>query len=134
MVNDQLSDFLTRIRNAGMARLTKIDVTTCKMNVRVAEILQNEGYIKGYKEISGQGEKPALRVYLKYENSDLKKPLIQGLRRISKPGLRKYVAKDKIPKVMSGFGVAILSTSRGVMTDRDARKTGVGGEHLCSVW
>jgi small subunit ribosomal protein S8 len=134
MVNDQLSDFLTRIRNAGMARLLKVDATNCKLNVHVAQILQDQGYIKGFKEISGQGEKPALRVYIKYENGDLKKPLIQGLRRVSKPGLRRYVQKDQIPPVMSGFGLAILSTSKGVLTDRDARKIGVGGEHLCSVW
>jgi small subunit ribosomal protein S8 len=135
MVNDQLSDFLTRIRNAGLARSLKVDVLNCRMNRRVAEILSEQGYIKGFKEIASTGtEMPILRVYLKYESGDLKKPVIQGLKRVSKPGLRKYVRSDGIPKVMSGFGLAIISTSKGVLTDKDAQKMGVGGEYLCSVW
>lgn len=133
MVNDQLSDFLTRIRNAGMGRNSKVDVFSSRLNKSVAEILVNEGYLKSMKEVTVEG-KARIRLYLKFENGDLKKPTIHGMRRVSRPGLRKYVNADGIPRVMSGFGLAILSTSKGVMSDRDARKTGVGGEHLCSVW
>jgi len=133
MVNDQLSDFLTRLRNAGMARLTKVDVLNCKMNRRVSEILAREGYIKGAKEVAG-ADRPTLRVYLKYEGQDLRKPVIQGLKRVSKPGLRNYIQVTQIEPVMNGFGLGILSTSRGVVTDREARQLGVGGEYLCSVW
>jgi small subunit ribosomal protein S8 len=133
MVNDQLSDFLTRIRNAGLARQTKVDVMNCKMNRKVAEILAREGYIKGAKEVSG-ADRPTLRIYLKFEGSDLRKPVIQGLKRVSKPGLRNYVSADKLPKVMTGFGLGIISTSKGVLTDREAKELGVGGEYLCSVW
>lgn len=133
MVNDQLSDFLTRIRNAGLARSTKVDVFNCKMNRKVAEILAREGYIKGAKEVTGEA-KPVLRVYLKFENGDLRQPLIQGLKRVSRPGLRQYVQSDSLPKVMSGFGLAIISTSKGVLTGNECKKLGVGGEHLCSVW
>ena len=133
MTNDQLSDFLTRLRNAGMARLTKVDVLNCKMNRKVSEILAREGYIKGAKEVAG-ADRPTLRVYLKYENSDLRKPVIQGLKRVSKPGLRNYVQSQEISPVMNGFGLGIISTSKGVLTDREARELGVGGEYLCSVW
>jgi len=133
MVNDQLADFLTRIRNAGTARKIRVDVTKTKMNQAVADILLREGYLKSVKEVDVDG-KLWLRVFLKYESGDIRKPLIKSLRRVSKPGLRKYVSVDKLPKVMSGFGVAILSTSKGIITDRDARNIKVGGEHLCSIW
>lgn len=133
MVNDQLSDLLTRIRNAGMGRNSKCDVFSCKLNRAVTEILLNEGYVKSMKDVTVDG-KSAIRIYLKFENGDLKKPVIHGLRRVSSPGLRKYVQAGRIPKVMSGFGLAILSTSKGVMSDKDAKKLGVGGEHLCSIW
>lgn len=133
MVNDQLSDFLTRIRNAGMSRSSKVDVLNSRMNRAVAEILVQEGYLKSTKEVAVEG-RTQLRVYLKFEGGDLKKPVIRGIRRASKPGLRRYVQADKMPKIMSGFGLAVLSTSKGVLSDKDARKMGVGGEHLCSVW
>jgi len=133
MVNDQLSDFLTRIRNAGMARSTKVDVLNCKLNRKVAEILAREGYIKGVKEVTG-ADRPTLRIFLKFEEGDLRKPIIQGLKRISKPGLRQYVGIDKLPNVMNGFGIGIVSTSKGVLTNKEARNLGVGGEYLCSVW
>lgn len=133
MVNDQLSDFLTRIRNAGMARQSKVDTTNTRLNRSVADILAKEGFIKSYKEISVDN-KTYIRVYLRFEGGDLKKPVIQGLKRVSKPGLRKYYRSTEVPKVMSGFGIAILSTSKGVLTHRDAHKIGVGGEYICSVW
>jgi small subunit ribosomal protein S8 len=133
MQNDQISDFLTRIRNAGRARLSKVDTMNTKINRGLAEILVREGFLKSYKETT-EGRRPQLRLYLRFENNDLKKPIIQGLRRASKPGLRRYVRVDRLPRVMSGFGMAIISTSKGVLTDREAREQGVGGEHICSVW
>lgn len=133
MTNDQLADFLTRIRNAGVARKIRVDVMKTKMNESVANILAKEGYVKSVKEVEVEG-KLYLRVFLKYENGDIRKPLIKSLRRVSKPGLRRYVGSDNLPKVMSGFGLAILSTSKGVMTGKEARQNKVGGEHLCSVW
>ena len=133
MITDQLADFLTRIRNAGAARKIRVDVIKTKMNQAVANILAAEGYVKSVKEVDVEG-RSYLRVFLKYENGDIRKPLIKSLRRVSKPGLRRYVNMATFPKVMSGFGVAIISTSKGIMTDKDARKNRMGGEHLCSVW
>ncbi len=133
MITDQLADFLTRIRNAGAARKIRVDVIKTKMNPAVANILAAEGYVKSVKEVDVEG-RSYLRVFLKYENGDIRKPLIKSLRRVSKPGLRRYVNMATFPKVMSGFGLAIISTSKGIMTDKDARKSRVGGEHLCSVW
>jgi small subunit ribosomal protein S8 len=133
MTNDQLADFLTRIRNAGVARKIRVDVMKTKMNEAVANILAREGYVKSVKEVEVDG-KYFLRVFLKYENGDIRKPLIKSLRRVSKPGLRRYCGSDNLPKVMSGFGLAILSTSKGVMTGKEARDGRIGGEHLCSVW
>jgi small subunit ribosomal protein S8 len=133
MITDQLADFLTRIRNAGAARKIRVDVTKTKMNQAVASILAAEGYVRSVKEVDVEG-RSYLRVFLTYENGDIRKPLIKSLRRVSKPGLRRYVNMATFPKVMSGFGVAIISTSKGIMTDKDARKNRVGGEHLCSVW
>lgn len=133
MTNDQLADFLTRIRNAGTARKIRVDVMKTKMNESVANILLKEGYVKSVKEVEVEG-RPAIRIFLKYENGDIRKPLIKSLKRVSKPGLRRYVDADNLPKVMSGFGLAILSTSKGVMTGKEARVSRIGGEHLCSVW
>lgn len=133
MVNDQLSDFLTRIRNAGMSRKGRVDVLKTKMNEAVAKILVKEGYLKHFKEVQVENWN-YLRLYLKYENGNIRNPVIKGLKRESKPGLRRYVATDSMPKVMSGFGLAILSTSKGVLTDKEAKKEKVGGEYLCSVW
>lgn len=133
MTNDQLADCLTRIRNAGTARKIRVDVMKTKMNEAVANILLKEGYVKSVKEVEVEG-KQWIRVFLKYENGDIRKPLIKSLRRVSKPGLRRYVGADNLPKVMSGFGLAILSTSKGVLTGREAREQRIGGEHLCSVW
>lgn len=133
MINDHLSDLLTRIRNAGMARLGRVDAFNTKLNKNVAELLVREGYLKGYKEVT-EGTKATLRLYLRFENGDLRKPVIQGLKRESKPGLRRYVGSDNIPKIKNGYGLAILSTSKGLLTDNDARQQKIGGELLCSVW
>ncbi|NCN26837.1 30S ribosomal protein S8 [bacterium] len=133
MINDHLSDFLTRLRNAGLARHTQVDTFMTKMNEGVAEILSKEGYIKSFKPHQ-EGTKNYLRLFLKYEGGDLRKPLIQGLKKISRPGLRRYVASSDIPVVRSGMGLGILSTSKGILTDKEARQQKVGGEYLCSVW
>jgi small subunit ribosomal protein S8 len=130
-MSDPLADFLTRIRNAGMVRYETVDVPMSNLKVDVAKVLREEGYINDYQiiEDSKQG---ILRIELKYgPNGEL---VISGIRRVSKPGLRQYVKADDIPKVLSGLGISILSTSKGVMTDREARRLRIGGEILCEAW
>jgi small subunit ribosomal protein S8 len=131
MVTDPIGDLLARIRNGSMAEHEKVDVPASKLKVRVVEILKEEGFIKNYRLIEDT-KQGVLRVYLKYGPNQER--VITGLRRVSKPGRRMYVAVDKIPSVLGGMGVAILSTSRGVLTDRESRKAQVGGEVLCYVW
>ncbi len=128
---DPIADMLTRIRNANSAKFKTVDIPASKMKKSIAEILFNEGYIKSYEEIndSNQG---IIRVSLKYTDKGQK--VISGLKRISKPGLRIYAAKDELPKVLNGLGIALISTSKGIMTDKDARKAGVGGEVLAYIW
>ena len=130
-MSDPLADFLTRIRNAGMVRYETVDVPMSNLKVDVAKVLREEGYIKDYQiiEDSKQG---ILRIELKYGPND--ELVISGIRRVSKPGLRQYVKTDDIPKVLSGLGISILSTSKGVMTDREARRLRIGGEILCEAW
>jgi small subunit ribosomal protein S8 len=122
---------LTRIRNALVARHETVDVPASGTKVAIARILQEEGYIQGY-DLSRDGGKKTMRIALKYGPN--KQKVILGIKRISRPGLRVYARKDELPKVLGGLGVAIISTSRGVMTDRAARKEGVGGEVLAYVW
>jgi small subunit ribosomal protein S8 len=122
---------LARIRNGGMAEHEKVDIPASRLRVRLAEILKEEGFIKNFRLIEDR-KQGVLRVYLKYGSGQER--VITGLRRVSKPGRRLYVTADKIPSVLGGMGVAILSTSRGVMTDRESRKLQVGGEVLCYVW
>lgn len=133
MHTDPIADFLTRIRNAAMARHLKIDVPFSKMKVAISEILVKEGYVKNFK-VNQEGEKPSIRLYLKYVGGDLRQPVIRGISRESRPGLRKYVSRDCLQPVQNGFGVAIVSTSKGVLTDAEARKQNIGGELICSVW
>ncbi len=130
-MTDPVADFLTRIRNANMVYHTTVEAPASKMKRAIAEILKQEGYIKDYEYIE-DGKQGILRIYLKY-GAD-KKRVITGLKRISKPGLRVYARKDNIPKVLGGLGVAIISTSRGIITDKKARQEGVGGEVICYVW
>lgn len=130
-VNDPIGDMLTRIRNAVMMKHQYVLVPSSKLKRSIADILVDEGYIEKVEEI-GEGVERQLRLRLKYDQE--RKPIITNLRRVSKPGRRIYRGKDEIPWVLSGVGVAILSTSRGVMTDRQARRQGVGGELLCLVW
>src|SRR6185503_4918864 len=131
MVTDPIADMLTRIRNSSMAEHEKTDIPASKLKVRIAELLKEEGFIKNFRLIEDR-KQGILRVYLKYGPGQER--VITGLRRVSKPGRRLYVGADKIPSVLGGIGVAILSTPRGVLTDRESRKAKVGGEVLCYVW
>ena len=131
MVTDPVADMLTRIRNGSLAEHEKVDIPSSKLRVRLAEILKEEGFIKNFRLIEDKRQ-GVLRVYLKYGPSQER--VISGLRRVSKPGRRLYVGADRIPSVLGGMGVAILSTPQGVLTDRESRKAKVGGEVLCYVW
>jgi len=130
-MTDPIADMLTRIRNALVAKHDVVDVPASTMKKAIAQILLSEGYIKGY-ELTENGIEKNIRVQLKYGPN--KQRVIVGLKRISRPGLRVYARKDEMPKVLNGLGIAIVSTSRGVMTDKEARKLGVGGEVLAYVW
>jgi small subunit ribosomal protein S8 len=130
-MTDPVADMLTRIRNANMVKLQKVDIPSSNLKVSIANVLKQEGFIKNYKVISDnlQG---ILRVYLKY--IDEKECVINEIKRVSKPGGRVYVKSEDIPVIKSGLGVAVLSTSKGVITDNAARKAGVGGELICTIW
>jgi small subunit ribosomal protein S8 len=130
MYSDPIADFLTRIRNASRAEHEKVDIPSSKLKLRMAEILKDEGFIKNFRVIE-DNKQGTLRVYLKYVGSE---KIISGIVRVSRPGRRIYVTKDKIPTILGGMGVAILSTSAGVMTDRQVRKQHLGGEVLAYVW
>jgi small subunit ribosomal protein S8 len=131
MMSDPIADLLTRIRNASRAEHEKVDIPASKVKVKVTELLKDEGFIKNYRVIEDD-KQGILRVYLKYGAGNEK--MISGLVRVSRPGRRVYVTKDKIPSILGGMGVAILSTSRGVMSDRESRKQQLGGEVLAYVW
>jgi small subunit ribosomal protein S8 len=131
MRTDPIADLLTRIRNASRAEHEKVDIPSSKLKVRVAEVLKDEGFIKNFRVLDDT-KQGTLRVYLKYGPGNEK--VISGLVRVSTPGRRVYVTHDKIPSILGGMGVAVVSTSRGVLTDRDARKERVGGEVLAYVW
>ena len=130
-ITDPIADMLTRIRNAGVAKHETVDVPASKMKKAIAEILLNEGYIKSF-QIIDDGIQGIIRISLKYLPG--KEKAIQGLRRVSKPGLRVYAGSDELPKVLKGLGIAIVSTSKGVMTDKAARAAHIGGEVLAFVW
>ena len=129
--SDPIADMLTRIRNASKAGLPVVEMGHSRLKAEVARLLKKEGYIADVAE-GDEGGKKILRVALKYDYND--KPIIQQIQRVSKPGLRRYVAATAIPRVRGGMGTAVLSTSRGLMTDREARTARVGGEVLCQVW
>ncbi|NLJ89214.1 MAG: 30S ribosomal protein S8 [Epulopiscium sp.] len=131
-MSDPIADMLTRIRNANVAKHDTVDIPASKMKKAISEILLNEGYIKGY-EIIENGSNKTIRITLKY-GEDKNEKVISGLKRISKPGLRVFVGKDELPKVLGGLGTAIISTSKGLLTDRDARKEGIGGEVVAFIW
>ena len=130
-ITDPIADMLTRIRNAGSARHETVDIPNSKMKKAIAEILLEEGYIKSFQLID-DGTQGVIRVTLKYLPG--KEKAIQGLRRVSKPGLRVYAGADELPQVLRGLGIAIISTSKGIMTDKKARAQHVGGEGLACVW
>ena len=131
VVTDTIADMLTRIRNANSMGYEEVTVPASKLKVELARILKEEGFIKEYKVVSEGVEKNIL-LTLKYGNK--KERVITGLKRISKPGLRVYVKSDEVPKVLNGLGIAIMSTSKGIMTDKEARKQNLGGEVLCYIW
>ena len=131
VTTDPIADMLTRIRNASQAKFKTVDIPASNMKRDIAEILFNEGYIKAYEEIKNDNQ-GIIRVSLKY--TDKGKKVISGLKRISKPGLRIYASKEELPKVLNGLGIALISTSKVIMTDKKARELGVGGEVLAYIW
>jgi small subunit ribosomal protein S8 len=131
VMTDPIADFLTRIRNANTVYQDKVEIPGSKAKQRLADILKEEGFIKDVEYVE-DGKQGILRLYLKYGFN--REKVITGLKRISKPGLRVYAKKDQIPKVLGGLGIAVVSTSRGLMTDNQARKEGLGGEIVCYIW
>jgi small subunit ribosomal protein S8 len=134
-MTDPIADMLTRIRNAVTAKHTRVDMPSSRIKADIAKILQDEGYIQGYKVVDAVADAPpvkTLRLFLKYGPHGEK--LITGVQRISRPGRRVYFGRDDVPEVLAGLGTSILTTSRGVMTGREAVKAGVGGEVLCNIW
>lgn len=129
--SDPIADMLTRMRNAMIARHSKVDVPASKLKADIARILKEEGYILNYK-IAEEGSRKTIKIYLKYNTTN--QPVISKIERVSRPGCRVYVGAREIPKVLGGLGINILTTPKGVMTGRTARKEGVGGELLCHVW
>lgn len=130
-MTDPIADMLTRIRNANTVYHETVDVPASKVKLAIAEVLKQEGFIKDY-EYKKDNKQGTIRLYLKYGPG--REKVITGLKRISKPGLRVYAGKDELPKVLGGLGIAIVSTSQGIMTDKAARKAGIGGEVLCYIW
>ena len=130
-MTDPIADMLTRIRNASRAKHPRVDVPASKLKREIARVLAETRFIDNFAFIEDD-KQGVLRLYLRYDKDD--KSIIQGMKRISRPGLRQYAGNGNIPRVLRGLGIAIVSTSRGVMTDREARRAGVGGEVLCSVW
>ncbi|GAB4383058.1 MAG: 30S ribosomal protein S8 [Elainellaceae cyanobacterium] len=130
--NDTIADMLTRIRNANLARHQTTDVPSTKMTRSIAKVLREEGFISDFTE-KEEGTKQFLVIALKYRGRN-RRPIITALRRVSKPGLRVYSNRKELPRVLGGIGIAIISTSSGIMTDRDARRQGLGGEVLCYIW
>lgn len=130
-MTDPIADMVTRIRNANQVKHESVEMPSSKMKIEIAKILKREGYIRDFRYYKFQN-KFNLKIFLKYGEKQAR--ILQGLRRISKPGRRVYGGKDELPKVLGGLGIAILTTSKGIMTDKEANKAGVGGEILCEVW
>ncbi|HHY14440.1 MAG TPA: 30S ribosomal protein S8 [Firmicutes bacterium] len=131
VMTDPIADMLTRVRNANSVKHESVDIPRSTMKEELSRILKDEGFIRDYKVIE-DGKQGIIRVYLKYDA--VQGHVIQGIKRISKPGLRVYANKEEVPRVLGGLGVAILSTSQGIITDRTARQKGIGGEVICYVW
>lgn len=132
VTTDPIADMLTRIRNASNSKHKTVDIPASNMKLSIAKILFEEGYIKSYEEIKEENNQGVIRITIKYTEKG--KKVIDGLKRISKPGLRVYAAKDELPKVLNGLGIAIISTSQGLKTDKQARELGIGGEVLAYIW
>ena len=132
MMTDPIADMLTRIRNASMANLKSVSMPSSNIKVEIARILKEEGFILGYDLLDTDKPQATLRIHMKYDENN--RPVITGLERVSKPGRRIYYNRQDIPWVRSGLGIAVVSTSKGIMTGRDARRAGVGGEVICYVW
>jgi small subunit ribosomal protein S8 len=130
-MTDPIADYLTRIRNANTAYKDTVEIPASGIKKAMSEILKQEGFIKDYEYIE-DGKQGVIRIYLKYGPN--KEKVFTGLKRISKPGLRVYAQKDQVPKVLNGLGIAVISTSKGILTDKEARRVGVGGEVLCYIW
>ncbi|MBR4261410.1 MAG: 30S ribosomal protein S8 [Clostridia bacterium] len=132
ITTDPIADMLTRIRNANSSKHKTVDVPSSNMKLAIANILLNEGYIKSLEEIKSENNQGVIRITLKYDEKGNR--VIDGLKRISKPGLRVYASKDELPQVLNGLGIALISTSKGIKTDKEARNLGLGGEVLAYVW
>ena len=132
ITTDPIADMLTRIRNANSSKHKTVDVPASNMKLAIANILLNEGYIKSLEEIKSENNQGIIRITLKYDEKGNR--VIDGLKRISKPGLRVYASKDELPQVLNGLGIALISTSKGIKTDKEARSLGLGGEVLAYVW
>ena len=132
ITTDPIADMLTRIRNANSSKHKTVDVPSSNMKLAIANILLNEGYIKSLEEIKSENNQGIIRITLKYDEKGNR--VIDGLKRISKPGLRVYVSKEELPQVLNGLGIALISTSKGIKTDKEARNLGLGGEVLAYVW
>jgi len=130
-MTDPIADMLTRVRNALTASYNTVDIPSSRQKIDIARVLKSEGFIKNFKIIEDK-KQGIMRIFFKYD--DKGEPIIGGLKRVSKPGCRIYTKSDRIPQVLNGYGINILSTSKGIMTDRQARKIGIGGEIICSVW
>ncbi|MGD0168206.1 MAG: 30S ribosomal protein S8 [Smithella sp.] len=131
-MTDPIADMLTRIRNANKARFKTVNINMSQMNINIAKVLKKAGYVSNYDNVKNENGQQMIEIILKYP--DAKRTVITNIKRISKPGRRVYVASDSIPKVLNGLGISILSTSKGVITDAEARELNVGGEILCNVW
>lgn len=131
MYTDPISDYLTRIRNAQKAKKKSVEIPASKVKLKITEILNRNGFVGDFNVVETENKQGSLVIKLKYSNGD---GVILGLERASRPGIRKYVESTAIPKVLNGLGIAIVSTSRGLMTDKEARKLGVGGEVVCNIW
>jgi small subunit ribosomal protein S8 len=131
MMTDPIADMLTRIRNSVLIKAEKVDIPASRLKVEIAKIMKEEGFIKSYKIIKDK-KQGILRVTLKYTQDN--RPIVEGLKRISKPGRRVYVGKDEVPSVVGGMGIAVVTTPKGILTDKTCRREGVGGEVLCYIW
>jgi small subunit ribosomal protein S8 len=131
MYTDPISDYLTRIRNAIKARKKTVEIPASNLKKQITDLLLKHSFISDFKLMDSSNKQGTILIKLKYHNDD---SVIMGLQRVSKPGIRKYVSHDEIPRVLNGLGISIISTSRGLMTDKDARSSGIGGEIICNIW